>query len=65
MVDLLPSSSTEFFRLHVFNVQPDSTAAERAVARLAAHPLLKKKVDGLKGKKPGASKWRVEEHLCV
>ncbi|XP_040823585.1 serum response factor-binding protein 1 isoform X2 [Ochotona curzoniae] len=28
--------------------KPDSTAAERAVARLAAHPLLKKKVDGLK-----------------
>ncbi|GAB1301716.1 Serum response factor-binding protein 1 [Apodemus speciosus] len=28
--------------------KPDSTAAERAVARLAAHPLLKKKTDVLK-----------------
>ena len=28
--------------------KPDSTAAERAVARLAVHPLLKKKIDVLK-----------------
>lgn len=39
-----------FFYSHVcFNLQPDSTAAERAVARLAMHPLLKKKIDVLKG----------------
>lgn len=30
-------------------MQPDSTATERAVARLAMHPLLKKKIDVLKG----------------
>ncbi|KAL6091371.1 hypothetical protein STEG23_030324 [Scotinomys teguina] len=30
--------------------KPDSTAAERAIARLAVHPLLKKKIDVLKGK---------------
>ncbi|XP_076994953.1 serum response factor-binding protein 1 isoform X2 [Tamandua tetradactyla] len=29
-------------------IKPDSTATERAVARLAVHPLLKKKVDALK-----------------
>ncbi|XP_068943929.1 serum response factor-binding protein 1 isoform X2 [Petaurus breviceps papuanus] len=28
--------------------KPDSTATERAIARLAAHPLLKKKIDALK-----------------
>nr|XP_036861156.1 serum response factor-binding protein 1 [Manis javanica] len=32
----------------LFNLQHDSTATERAVARLAVHPLLKKKIDVLK-----------------
>lgn len=41
------------FYFHTFiiflNLQPDSTATERAIARLAVHPLLKKKIDVLKG----------------
>lgn len=35
--------------VYCFNSQPDSTATERAIARLAMHPLLKKKIDVLKG----------------
>lgn len=55
------------FYSHVccFHLQPDSTATERAVARLAMHPLLKKKIDVLKGMYYVTVNMYLNEFMCM